>query len=64
MSGADADDDGEWSCEFESWDKNGVRGDGHIAKVKIYNIVCLSPPQKITKGVLGGNFQNLMADLR
>ena len=37
MSGADAEDDGEWSCEFESWDSNGVRGDGQIAKVIFFN---------------------------
>ena len=38
MSAADAEDDGEWSCEFESWDSNGVRGDGQIAKVIFYEL--------------------------
>ena len=33
ISGADAEDDGDWECEFESYVKNGKRGDGYKAKV-------------------------------
>ena len=38
MSAADAEDDGEWSCEFEDYynNDNKVRGDGQVVKVKIY----------------------------
>ena len=43
LSGADAEDDGEWSCEFESWDSNGVRGDGEIAKVIFFNCPSVLP---------------------
>ena len=36
LSAADAEDDGEWSCEFEDYydNDNNVRGDGQIVKVK------------------------------
>ena len=33
VSNADAEDDGEWTCEIESWVKRGKRGDGDVARV-------------------------------
>ena len=37
ISDADAEDNGDWTCEFEYWDKAGVRGDAEIVKVKIFS---------------------------
>ena len=34
ISEARAEDDGEWTCEFESYVKNGKRGDGYMTKVR------------------------------
>ena len=33
ISDAEAEDDGDWSCEFESYVRNGKRGDGTLASV-------------------------------
>ena len=33
ISDAEAADDGDWSCEFESYVRNGKRGDGTLASV-------------------------------
>ena len=33
IAAAQAEDDGDWACEVESYLKNGQRGDGEIAKV-------------------------------
>ena len=33
ISGAQAEDAGDWTCEIESYVKNGKRGDGYTAKV-------------------------------
>ena len=33
ISDAEAGDDGDWSCEFESYVRNGKRGDGTLASV-------------------------------
>ena len=47
VSNADAEDDGEWTCEIESWVKRGKRGDGDVARVRIYtNNFCHTPAPK------------------
>ena len=39
VSEARAEDAGEWTCEFESYVKNGKRGDGVMARVSHLNVI-------------------------
>ena len=38
ITAAQAEDDGDWACEVESYLKNGQRGDGEIVKVRVLSV--------------------------